>query len=119
LRLAYDFNLARALYLYGVGPIADRVLPEETDVVGSSLPDPTQLPLIRSENQRASVDATYSLTDRIGVGATYWRDQYRVRDFSLDAEANPTLDRGNALLIGYVYRPYTANTFWGRLIVRF
>jgi MtrB/PioB family decaheme-associated outer membrane protein len=118
LRFAYDFNRARALYLYGVGPIVDRTLPEESDVDASSLPDPTQLPLVRSETQRGSVDATYSLTERLGVGFTYWHDQYRVTDFSLDAEANPTLDRGNALLIGYVYRPYTANTFWGRLIVR-
>ena len=118
LRFAYDFNLARALYLYGVGPIADRVLPEEADVPASSLPDPKQLPLVRSEAVRGSVDATYSLTERLGVGVSYWYDQYRVTDFSLDAEANPTLDRGNALLIGYVYRPYTANTFWGRLIVR-
>jgi hypothetical protein len=56
------------------------------------------------------------LTERLGVGFGYWYDRYRVTDFSLDAEANPTLVRGNALLLGYTYRPYEANTFWGRLI---
>jgi hypothetical protein len=43
-----------------------------------------------------------------------------VEDFTLDAEAQPVLVRpGNTqvLLMGYIYRPYTANTFWGRLIV--
>ncbi len=116
LRVAYDFNRARALYLYGVGPIVDRTLPEETDVVASTLPAPTQLPLVRSETQRGSFEFTYSLSAHLGAGFTYWHDRYRVSDFTLDAEANPTLDRGNALLLGYVYRPYTANTFWGRLM---
>jgi MtrB/PioB family decaheme-associated outer membrane protein len=118
LRVAYDLSRARALYLYGVGPIENRTLPEESDVDASTLANPTQLPLVRSETYRGSLDATYSLTERLSVGLTYWYDQYRVSDFTLDAEANPTLDRGNALLIGYVYRPYTANTFWGRLIFR-
>jgi len=116
LRVSYDFSRARALYLYGVGPIVDRTLPEETDVVASTLPQPTQLPQALSTTHRGTFDATYSLTSRLGIGFSYWRDQYRVSDFTLDAQANPTLDRGNALLLGYIYRPYTANTFWGRLV---
>jgi MtrB/PioB family decaheme-associated outer membrane protein len=116
LRLAYDFNRARSLYLYGVGPISDRTLPEESDVDASVLPIPTQLPRVLSETTRGSLDITYALTERLGVGFGYWYDRYRVTDFSLDAEANPTLVRGNALLLGYTYRPYEANTFWGRLI---
>jgi hypothetical protein len=47
---------------------------------------------------------------------SYWYEQYRVSDFTLDADANPDLARGQALLIGYLYRPYSANTVWGRLI---
>ena len=43
---------------------------------------------------------------------SYWYDQYRVRDFTLDIDANPELARGQALLMGYLYRPYTANTGW-------
>jgi MtrB/PioB family decaheme-associated outer membrane protein len=116
LRLSYDFNRARSLYLYGVGPITDRTLPEESDVVASSLPPPTQLPRILSELQRGTVDLNYTLTPQLDLGFSYWRDQYRVSDFTLDAQASPTRDRGNALLLGYLYRPYTANTFWGRLV---
>jgi hypothetical protein len=116
LRVSYDFNRARSLYLYGVGPITDRTLPEESDVVASSLPPPTQLPRILSELQRGTVDLNYTLTSQLDLGFSYWRDQYRVSDFTLDAQASPTRDRGNALLLGYLYRPYTANTFWGRLV---
>jgi MtrB/PioB family decaheme-associated outer membrane protein len=116
LRFSYDFNRARSLYLYGVGPIVDRTLPEESDVDASALAPPTQLPRILSELQRGSFDLNYTLTSNVDVGFSYWRDQYRVTDFTLDAQASPTRDRGNALLLGYIYRPYTANTFWGRLI---
>jgi MtrB/PioB family decaheme-associated outer membrane protein len=116
LRVSYDFSRARALYLYGVGPITDRTLPEETEVVASTLPQPTQLPQALSTTHRGTFEAAYSLTSRLDIGVSYWRDQYRVSDFTLDAQANPTLDRGNALLLGYIYRPYTANTFWGRLV---
>jgi hypothetical protein len=48
---------------------------------------------------------------------SWWHERYRVEDFTLDVDANPDLARGTALLMGYLYRPYTANTVWGRLIV--
>jgi len=116
LRFSYDYSRARARYFYGVGPIVDRTLPEETDVIASTLPPPSQLPEALSTTHRGTFDATYSLSARLSAGFSYWYDQYRVSDFTLDAQANPTVDRGNALLIGYIYRPYTANTFWGRLV---
>jgi len=63
-------------------------------------------------------DLTYALARHVSIGVSYWYEQYRVNDFTLDADANPDLARGQALLIGYLYRPYTANTVWGRLIYR-
>jgi MtrB/PioB family decaheme-associated outer membrane protein len=118
LRLSYDFSRARALYFYDVGPV-ERTLPEDAEIVPSSLPPPTQLPEARSTTHRGTIDFLYALTERLSAGVSYWRDQYRVSDFTLDAQANPTVDRGNALLLGYIYRPYTANTFWGRLVYAF
>jgi hypothetical protein len=117
--LQLDYNRARALYEYFAGSVPDRTLPEES-VVDPTLPTPTALPLVKSELGRGSADLTYALTSRIGVGVSYWYEQFRVADFTLDAEANPTLARGApaAVLLGYLYRPYTANTFWGRLIYR-
>jgi MtrB/PioB family decaheme-associated outer membrane protein len=118
LRFGYDYNRARALYTYTVGPDIPRTLPEEVPPPDTTLPTPTQLPLIRSELQRGTVDALYSLTKRVGVGVSYWYEKYAVSDFTLDIDANPNLARGSALLLGYMYRPYTANTVWGRLVVR-
>jgi MtrB/PioB family decaheme-associated outer membrane protein len=117
LHLSYEANRARALYQYIAGAVPNRTLPEET-TVDTTLPAPTALPLMTSELQRGTADLVYALTSRIGIGVSYWHERYRVTDFTLDVDANPDLVRGQALLIGYLYRPYTANTVWGRLIYR-
>jgi hypothetical protein len=117
LNFAFDYNRSRALYEYIAGTVPNRTLPEET-VIATTLPPPTGLPLVKSDLARGSVDFIYTLTSRIGVGVSYWYEQYWVEDFTLDAEANPDLARGQALLLGYLYTPYTANTVWGRLIYR-
>lgn len=116
--VAYDFSRARAHYTYLTGPISDRTLPEEVEVP-STLPPPEELPPVLSELQRGTADVVYALTTRVALGFSYWYEKYRVQDFTLDIDANPVLPRGQALLIGYLYRPYTANTFWGRVVVRF
>jgi MtrB/PioB family decaheme-associated outer membrane protein len=116
-RLSYDFSRGRARYNYITGPVADRTLPEEVPVP-TTLPTPTELPPTLSEFHRGTVDLLYALSGRISVGASYWYDRYRVSDFTLDVDANPELARGQALLMGYLYRPYTANTAWVRLLYR-
>ena len=115
LRLMYDFSRGRGIYDYITGPVEDRTLPEEV-VVPSTLPTPTELPPTLSELQRGTLDAIYALNSKLSVGFSYWYEQWRVRDWTLDIDANPDLVRGQALLLGYMYQPYTANTFWGRLI---
>jgi len=116
-RVSYDYSRARALYQYITGAVPDRTLPEEV-VVPSTLPTPAELPPTRSELLRGTSDLTYALARHVSIGVSYWYEQYRVNDFTLDADANPDLARGQALLIGYLYRPYTAATLWGRLIYR-
>jgi hypothetical protein len=118
-RLTYDFNRARALYDYQVGEdIPLRTLPEDIDPSLTALPPPTALPLVRSETQRGTVDAVYSLTERIGFGVAYWYEDYEVSDFQLDIDSTPELVRGSTLLLGYLYRPYAARSAWARIIVR-
>ena len=87
-------------------------------MVPTTLPPPLALPPTLSELQRATLDATYPLAARLSLGVSYWYEQYRVNDFTLDVDANPDLARGQALLMGYLYRPYSANTVWLRLIYR-
>jgi MtrB/PioB family decaheme-associated outer membrane protein len=118
LHLSYDFSRGRAIYSYRTGPVGDRTLPEEVSVP-TTLPTPTELPPTLSEFHRGTVDLVYPVTRRLAIGASYWYDRYRVSDFTLDIENNPELVRGQAMLMGYLYRPYTANVFWGRLLYRF
>ena len=47
---------------------------------------------------------------------SWWYEKWTVQDFTLDADANSDLVRGQALLLDYMYRPYTAHTVWGRLV---
>jgi hypothetical protein len=63
------------------------------------------------------MDVMYHITSHLGAGMVYWYDSYSVNDFNMGplplapgTAASPTM-----MMIGYNYRPYTANTFWGRL----
>lgn len=113
-----DYNRTRGLYQYLTGPVTDRTLPEEV-VVPTSLPPPTQLPLVRSELARGNLDVLYALSERWGIGVSVWYERYRVSDFTLDADAQSRLDPAGALLLGYQYLPYTATTVWGRAVFTF
>jgi hypothetical protein len=114
---SYDYNRARATYKYITGPVSNPTLPEVPDVP-STLPPPSQLPPVKSDLQRAVFNVTYHLGPRIGIGLSYWFEDYNVEDFTLDLQANPELARGQTLLLGYLYEPYTAHTVWGRVFYR-
>lgn len=115
--LLYDFSLSRSNYDYITGPVVDRTLPEEVPV-DPTLPPPTSLPPTRSELHRGTLDVMYALTPRVSVGLSYWYERYLVEDFTLDSQAQPDMAKARVMLLGYLYEPYTANTFWGRLVFR-
>jgi MtrB/PioB family decaheme-associated outer membrane protein len=117
LGFTYDFNRARSNYDYITGPVADRTLPEEV-IVPTTLPTPIELPQVRSDLQRSTLDFTWPITPRIALGLSHWYERFRVADFTLDIENTPTLVLGQSVLMGYLYRPYDANTFWARLLYR-
>lgn len=118
LSMSLDYSRTSGLYRYITGPVADRTLPEET-VVPTSLPPPTQLPPVRSELGRGTVDVFYTLKERWGVGLGLGYERYRVRDFTLDADALTRLDPAGALLLGYHYLPYSAATVFLRTVYKF
>jgi len=117
-RFNYDYSHSRSIYNYITGPVADRTLPEEV-IIESTLPPPTQLPPTLSELHMATADFMYNLTSKLGLGLSLWYERYRVEDFTLDVDANPQLARGQVLLMGYLYQPYTARTVWLRAFYRF
>jgi len=116
--LGYDFNKADSTYEYRLSDEVPRTEPEEV-VFPPTLDQPTELPPVLSQFHRLTSDFIYAVNDRVSIGFSYWLEDYDVEDFTLDAESNENLVRGNVLLMGYLYRPYTASTYWGRIIFRF
>ncbi len=113
IRLSTDWNRSNDAYLYGL-------------VAGSPLAVPDQLPAVKSELLRSEVDVTYEITRNLRFGVAYWFDDYNVEDFALGPTtltgiALPQVRPGepvvatNALLLGYLYRPYTAHAGFVRL----
>jgi hypothetical protein len=105
IRIAYDYSHAESTYVYGLAP-------------NTTISAPVQLTPVKNELQRGTVDGRYFLTRQLAVGLLYWYDKYRVDDFALGpvaslsqpANATPTL-----MMLGYFYRPYTANSIMARL----
>jgi MtrB/PioB family decaheme-associated outer membrane protein len=104
LHLAYDFTRSRATYVY--------VLP-----TAGTLLTPQQLPPVLNELRTGTADFRIAMSDRLAIGLMYWYDRYNVDDFQLGPGTINRLDLPGSLLLGYVYRPYTANSGWLRLIV--
>src|SRR5262249_44470208 len=106
IKVAYDYSRARSTYVYGLAP-------------NTVLPAPVQLTPVLNELQHGTVDGRYFLTPRFAVGLVYWFDKYRVDDFALGpvsslaqpaSPATPTL-----MMLGYFWRPYTANSILARV----
>lgn len=113
IRLSADWNRSNDTYLYGL-------------VTGSPLAAPEQLPPVKNELLRSEVDVTYEISRNLRFGVAYWFDDYSVEDFALGPTtltgiALPPVQEGqpvaatNALLLGYLYRPYTAHVGFVRL----
>ena len=117
MRLTVDWNRSNDTYLYGL-------------VTGSPLATPEQLPPVKNELFRGEIDLTYELSRNLLGGVSYWFEDYQVEDFALGPTtltgiALPPVQEGqpvvatNALLLGYLYRPYTAHVGFVRLTYRF
>jgi hypothetical protein len=74
---------------------------------------------VTNDFDRFTTDLTYWLKPKIGIGGSYWHERYRVTDWALDAEATSREVLSQAMILGYNYRPYTADTFFVRLLLKF
>ena len=105
LRFAYDFVRAESRYVYGLAP-------------NTTLPPVQQLPLVWNRRHRLSADASYMLTTHVAAGVIYWYENYKVDDFAFNPETLNTVAQPSFISLQYLYRPYTANTIWGRVSYR-
>jgi MtrB/PioB family decaheme-associated outer membrane protein len=103
-RVGYDLSRGRTTYVYTLTP----------DTVVAA---PVQLPALTNEMHRGTADVKYFLTRHLAVGMVYWFDKYLVNDFALNPTTDLALPVANPalMLLGYSYRPYTANTAWARV----
>ena len=99
-KLADDYSRAESTYTYGLA-------------ANTVIAAPLQLTPVVNELQRGTIDARYFVSRRAAVGVVYWFDRYRVDDFALGPVASlaqPATAAPTLLLLGYFYRPYTANS---------
>ena len=102
IRFAYNYSRAESTYVYGLAP-------------NTTLVPVVQLPPVVNELQRGTADFRYFLTRHIAAGLVYWYDKYRVNDFALGQATIDSIAQPSFMMLGYVYRPYTANTVWARM----
>jgi hypothetical protein len=105
IKVAYDYSRAQSTYTYGLAP---------NTVIATPLP----LSPVINELQRGTIDSRYFINRRFAVGLVYWFDKYKVDDFALGPVASlaqPATATPALMMLGYFYRPYTANSVMGRL----
>ncbi len=104
-QVGYDSSRSSATYLYGVVP-------------GSTLAAPMPLPVVRNIVETARAEFSWALSSRVSLGLLYRFDRYRVDDFAMGPATMTRLDMPGSLFLGYLYRPYRANSAWLRLSYR-
>ncbi len=97
-RISYDFSHA----------IGDNVY---TIPVGSPITAPNQLPEVFNKLQQLHIDARYRIKANLSATFTYLYEPLSIYDYAFDPSVVNGIAQPSSLVMGYVYRPYTANTF--------
>jgi MtrB/PioB family decaheme-associated outer membrane protein len=97
-RFSYDFSDARANNVY-------------TIPAGSPISPPKQLPEVFNKLQQLHLDARYRIKDNLAATLSYLYEPFRVYDYAFDASVVNGIVQPSSLVMGYIYRPYTANSF--------
>ena len=104
-RVSYDHAFSRGNYLYTVVP-------------GGPLPPPSQLPEVFNKIQELKLDIRHRLSNRLGAMLSYMYEPFRVYDFAFDPSVVNGIVQPSSLVLGYVYRPYTAHSVFAGLRYR-
>ena len=96
-RLSYDYARSEGQYVYGVVP-------------GGPLPVPSQLPEVFNKLQQFRVDVRHKLSNRLKASVSYLYEPFDVFDFAFDPTVINSIVQPSSLVLGYVYRPYTAHS---------
>jgi MtrB/PioB family decaheme-associated outer membrane protein len=97
-RFSYDFSDARANNVYAIP-------------AGSPITPPNQLPEVFNKLQQLHIDARYRLTKKLAGTFSYLYEPLSIFDYAFDPSVVNGIAQPSSLVLGYVYRPYTANSF--------
>jgi MtrB/PioB family decaheme-associated outer membrane protein len=97
IRFSYDFSHAEGNYLYTI-PVA------------SPIPAPNQLPNVFNKLQQLHLDVRYRLSRRLAASFSYLYEPLSIYDFAFDPSVVNGIVQPSSLVMGYVYRPYTAHS---------
>jgi len=97
-RLSYDFSYAEGKY-------------DQAVVAGGPLPTPSPLPKVYNKLQQLHIDVRHRLNKQLAATFSYLYEPFRVYDFAFDQSVVNGIAQPSSLVLGYVYRPYTANSF--------
>jgi MtrB/PioB family decaheme-associated outer membrane protein len=96
-RFSYDFSHAEGNYLYAIP-------------AGSPIPPPNQLPNVFNKLQQLQLALRHRLSSRLAANFSYLYEPFRVYDFAFDPSVVNGIVQPSSLVMGYVYRPYTAHS---------
>jgi len=113
--IAYDLSDSDNAFVH-YGPRIDALRALAT-------PQSEPLPNVTNQWRRFTLDLTYFLTARTGVGLGYWYEKFEVSDFATidlpGQPGDPRVDYLGGITTGYGNRPYTGNTGFIRLLYHF
>jgi hypothetical protein len=94
-RFAYEYAHARGNFVYQVGP---------------ALPTPSQLPETFNKLQDLRLDVRHRINRRLVGTLSYVYEPSKIFDFAFDPSVINSIVQPSSLILGYQYRPYTANS---------
>ena len=97
MRVAYDFSYAEGSNVYAIP-------------AGSPIPPPNQLPITFNKLQQLHLDVRHRLSGRLALSFSYLYEPLSIFDYAFDPSVVNGIAQPSSLVMGYVYRPYTAHS---------
>ena len=94
---------ATGSYTYGLAP-------------NTTLPGPAQLPDVFNKLQQFKIDVRHRVSSRLRASISYLYEPFDVFDFAFDPTVIDSIIQPSSMVLGYVYRPYTAHSAVASLI---
>jgi MtrB/PioB family decaheme-associated outer membrane protein len=96
-RVSWDYSNAKGKYFYAIVP-------------GGPLTPPNQLPDVFNKLQQLHLDVRHQISNRLAATVSYLYEPFRVFDFAFDQSVVNSIVQPSSLVMGYIYRPYTAHS---------